>query len=498
MTVDEEIPLILDNFQTKPAFESSTIRGNDGTNLGVTNNGSQRSTGRFKSKIAAAAKESFANILYKDHTLRLVYVYRSIRLEFEVNTTESSTRPYQIRFVADRYNQSLDRNFETQLQILCESASAKTTNSSLYSTVSKLLGELQNFNCSPKLRALPYVHQANRLYQSRTTAWDLPLFLMRCAATSGKSSKLCSPFPHHDGVSMNHPPSFTLRFIRDNLLSSLQTTKQQRNIIIHPTSDEQAMMEFLSCLQWTEHAQICRDHNNDDVSRVVSKGNSSSSSCNSKTLRATLHLNRDALPRFQKHHQDENTIIKAYHGTSIESAWSIMNYGLRQHRSLQKNGEMMGPGVYLSSKYDVAYFFATQNGTAKYLPTEIWRSSPCFWRLVGSTKSTRSRLLMEESRKGGLDLLCYMVVECTIFKPTTTDDKPEANIQQDDTYFVVKSPCNIHMDKIHLTFEFHQRPRLWKPAIIVVGFILVALLIWKLFRLVDETNDNTFSSRLDF
>jgi hypothetical protein len=465
--------------------------------------------------------------------LKLVYLYRSIRLEFEVSISDSTRKSdYRIRFVADRYNQSLDYNFEAQLQTLCNNTSAKTSTSSLYSTVSKLLSELQNFGCQPKLRAPPYLHHAHRLFQHRTTTWDLPLFLMRCAATSGNSSKLCTPFPYQDGTDNNNNsnnnnknpphPAFTLRFIRDNLLSLLQIPtkhkrqqrRQQQNTI-HPTFDEQAMMEFLSCLQWTEDVQICWNDDDDDVDNASggtstnadnkkTKNSSDNNRCNSKSLRATLHLNRDALPRFQKQDQHDPSIIKkAYHGTSIENAWSILNYGLRQHPSLQKNGELMGPGVYLSSKYDVAYFFATQNGSAKYLPTEIWKQSPCFWRLIGSTKSsTRSRQVMDHSHKIGLDLLCYVVVECTIYKATSISDnnQPEASIQQVDTYFVVKSPYNIHMDRIYLTFEFHQQPRWGKWT--VMWWMMVAaavLLIWNVSCFLNATNDDSFSSsHLDY
>jgi hypothetical protein len=95
-------------------------------------------------------------------------------------------------------------------------------------------------------------------------------------------------------------------------------------------------------------------------------------------------------------------------------------------------------------------------------------------------------------------LLCYVVVECTIIKPSTVDNNQQrqANIQQDDTYFVVKSPSNIHIDKLYLTFEFHRRPRLWQRTVIF-WVILVALIIWQASRLVNETSVNTFPSHLD-
>jgi Poly(ADP-ribose) polymerase catalytic domain len=314
------------------------------------------------------------------------------------------------------------------------------------------------------------------------TTWDLPLFLMRCAATSGKSSKLCTPFPPN--INQNHLPSITLRYVRDNLLSYLQKPKQN----IRPTHDEMSMIEFLSCLQWTEHARISCD----DQPTVHTKENSNS--C--KLVKVSLDLNRDALPHFQEQVQKSGGSTKVYHGTSIENAWSIVNYGLLQHPSLQKNGAMLGPGVYLSSKYDVAYYFATQNGSVKYLPTEIWKTPPSFWRILGTTTSGPTRSLLEESRKNGLEMMCYAVLECSIANPCKEDkDSTRNRIKQNDTYFVVKSPHDIHMENIHLIFEFHKRPTFWKWA--VWALLAAAVFLWKASQVLREKNTTNYPDHFE-
>ncbi|KAG7362224.1 polyADP-ribose polymerase catalytic domain containing protein [Nitzschia inconspicua] len=490
MSVDDEVALILDDFQPKPSFLLSSF---DGKSAKIVNR-SGRALG-FQSKVSS--NKTFASVLYKDQCLSVVYLYRAIRLQFQVTTTTTTTESssaHQIRYIPDKYNKYLDSAFEQHLQTLCKriatSSSKEGESKSLYSTISNLLGELQKLNVPPKLRAVSYQHHASRLSANRKTAWDLPLFLMRCAAASGKSSKLCTPFP--TTVNNHQTPSMILRYVRDNILQHLQNPKKN----IRPTSNEEALMEFLSCLQWTEYVQISCD----DKPHIQSNdtNNKSNSTTTTKSIKVSLQMNRDALPSFQNQVQARGS-VKAFHGTSLESAWSIINFGLRQHPTLQKNGAMLGPGVYLSNKYNVAYFFATQNGNAKYLTKELWNTSPCFWRLLGN--NTAALDLMEDARKyNGLDLLCYVVIECSIVKPTPqTDHKNESmekvKIKQDDAYFVVTSPHDVHMEKIHLTFEFHKRPTLWKWTFLA---ILVASLLWKASPRIGGKPSHNSPAHLEF
>ncbi|KAL3909012.1 MAG: hypothetical protein SGILL_008261, partial [Bacillariaceae sp.] len=292
-------------------------------------------------------------------------------------------------------------------------------------------------------------------------------------------SRLCTPFPQ-EAIDHDRSPMFVLAYLRDNIISYLQDTKRN----VHPTVDEQAMIEFLACMEWTEHARISINDNKDDDDKKI-KASPNTVTATSKSTKVTINLNRDTTPQF-KHLAEKRGSLKAFHGTSVESAWSILNFGLQQHPSIQKNGAFMGPGVYLSSNYDVAYFFATQNGSAKRLAPEMWRSSPCFWRLVAS-KTTTTDNLRKMAQDHSLDLMCYVVVECTIIQPTTPDDHRSSGrtknsnqretSKQEGTYYVVPNLHEIHMENMHLTFEFIKRPRFFGPwtglALTAVAVIIV-------------------------
>jgi hypothetical protein len=453
-TDDDEICMILDHFRMQPAFVSASK-----------NNLSSPKSRRHKTA-------QFNSVYYKDSNLILVYLLKSygIRLEFLVSTIK---KPHQISYIADNYSAAKDPRFQEYFSDLCSKISTND-DQSLFSTVSKLLAEFQKLD-PPRMSANRSQHHL-RLLAKRRTTWDMPMFLMRCAATSGKSSRLCTPFPQ-ESIDHDRAPSFVLAYIRDNIISYLQDTKRS----VHPTMDEQAVMEFLACLQWTEHASITI---NDGKDGHDDKNKSSAdTTATSKAVKVTINLNRDTTPHFNDMIKGRG-LVKAFHGTSIESAWSILNFGLQQHPAIQKNGAMLGPGVYLSSKYDVAYFFATQNGSAKRLQPEIWRSMPCFWRLVASPSKAVMNDLRQMAQDRSVDLMCHVVVECTIVQPQAANgnanNTTKEGSKQEGTYYVVSDLHEIHIDKMHLTFEFVKRPKFFGPWTVALMVVLVITFLWNL------------------
>ncbi|CAB9525614.1 expressed unknown protein [Seminavis robusta] len=441
---DRQVSLVLDHFQAQPAFLRS-----------------ESPTARRLNKSPSAAKKrnkqtngNFSSIHYQDKALSLVYQhYCGYRLEFGIPV--NITSPYKIHFVPDKYYKEKCEWMDHEMIELCQRVNAEEC-ASLFSTVSKLLLELGKLTVPPPPQQ-PFLpnndrkHEIRRLWAHKRTAWDLPLFLMRCAATSQKSSRLCTPFP----LGYERHPAFVLHHnnIRDTALQQPQRT-----------CDEASLVSFLSSRQWTEKVKLAVD---DNVSTKT----------NTKAIQVTLDLRHDPTPHFQQLVHQRGS-VKAFHGTSIENAWSILNFGLCTHPAIQKNGALMGPAVYLSDKYDVAYFFATQNGSAKYLPRAIWRAAPSFWNLLSSLSPSLVQYLQDPH--AAVDLTCYAVVECTIVQPPKKhDDDPHFNgTKRRDHYFAVPNPQDIHMEQMHLILEFTKRPTLspWMAALMV----LVVVLVWKL------------------
>lgn len=127
--------------------------------------------------------------------------------------------------------------------------------------------------------------------------------------------------------------------------------------------------------------------------------------------------------------------ITAYHGTSLENVWSILQNGL-QHTSIKKNGEAFGKGIYFSTKVNVAKVFA--RSTNKHGAQFLRHNSmiPAFLR-------------QEKGGQSPSDYYC--VLECQV------DITSQANVTLDGTYIIVKNPSVVKLVKLHLGFQTRQQ-----------------------------------------
>jgi hypothetical protein len=398
MPVDDEVSIVLQNFRPQPEFLSSSKKRQRG----------------------------FSFVLYKDHALKLCYLYNGIiPLHFQVSCNE----PFTVCCELD----SLSRTLQNTLQDICTILN-QDARSSLFSVVSRLLLSLNKLSTDIGVSPMYTFECIKNL--------DLLLFLMRCAAASrNQSATLCTPIPHYDCI-VHDPGGIVL-----TVTNRLDSFKIQRNL--QPCShQEQLLLAFLSALPWASES----------TSTTVStiKGD--------KATKINVCINVDVgdeTPYFTRQRK-ERGVIRAFHGTHFEAVWSILNHGLLYNKSLKKHGSMMGEGVYLSTSYNVAYFFATSN--SKPLNPKVWQHS-CFWKLTNMTRKPND--------DNNYRVSCYAVVEANILLPP---DSPKGDsTRRDGKYYVVPNQRDIHMTKIHLTLEIEKQWSISSTFLFVALAILMAV-----------------------
>lgn len=359
-------------------------------------------------------QRGFTSVVYKDRALKLCYLYNGILpLRFQVSCNE----PYQVCCEL-----CVVKSLQNQLQDICTLLNQDVT--SLFSVVSRLLLSLHKL--SRDVTNLSPMHTSKSVYNL-----DLFVFLMRCAAASrNNSTTLCTPIPHFDDCIVHDPKSVILA-MTNQLDSFKKPTTQQ------PCSNqEQMLLAFLSALPWANNGKLASTTKGDD-----------------KTTKILVSLNLqvgDETPYFISE-RNERGVIRAFHGTQVENVWSILNHGLLYNKTIQKNGSILGEGVYLTTSFNVAYFFATSN--AKPLHPQVWQHSS-FWKLTNN---------MMRNPNDNYRVSCYAVVEANILLPPKSPRKDCT--RRDGTYYVVPNPQDISMTKIHLTIEVSKQwsisPFLW-------------------------------------
>jgi hypothetical protein len=238
---------------------------------------------------------SFTSVIYKnDRSLRLVYLYKDgiIRLDFRISTVQ----PYAISYLNNA--NEIQQDEEGSLDSLCSKISAESrhSGSSLFSVVSRLLLSLDKLKLSEEAQcAAAFRSHVSRLTRHRQLSWDLPLVLMRCAATSRKSTKLCSPVP----ANFSNNPGAIVR-IQDNLIIVPPAGGKE------PDRREQSMVAFLASLPWTELAKLSTK----SIPTPVA---------NRKKIKVIIDLTNvsDATPRFSKLAEERGSIT-AFHGTTVD------------------------------------------------------------------------------------------------------------------------------------------------------------------------------------
>lgn len=421
---NDEVSVVLHHFQPKPQFLA------------------QKKTKKFG---------QFTSTIYKhdSNTLRLVFLHHDgiLQIGFAVSTV----RPYGASYLNDGGSIStIGGKQQNSLESICCELAAEVGPSgcSLFSVVSRLLLSLnkQTFHSEDDRSALLQSY-ISRLTSNRRLSWDLPLVLMRCAATSRHSARVCIPLPADCTYETGD-----FAKIHDSLISPFRGKRGP----LHRR--EQTMIAFLASLRWTE------------LSNLSTKKIPTDSPANQKKVKVTIDLTNvsDVTPRISKLAAERGSVT-AFHGTTVDRVWSILNFGLLTHGSLQKNGAMMGEGIYLTTSYDVAYFFATKD--TKPLPRQVWWQ-PSFWKVIG--------MRAPENLEDWL-VTCYAVVESTIILPPEDEPLDAKNCtRRAGKYYVVPDPQDIHMNKVHITVELSKRQK--APSMFLILSILVAMAVLLSFR----------------
>ena len=253
-----------------------------------------------------------------------------------------------------------------------------------------------------------------------------------------------------------------------------------------------------------------------------SKNDMNSSPLHPKTTTYTLNLENslgDPSPKFTKLAMElrqscsggcsggdinSDGTIRVYHGTSIDNAWSILNYGLLNLSNTRhsRNGAMLGSGVYLTTSYDVAYFFATKhtNSLTKSISPMVWNLSPSCLRILQLEHG-----IQQPSEHNDLIVTGYAVIEANILppppSPSSSKSRPSTRSQhgvfdggdgKDDTiytrrdgkYYVVSDSNCIRINKIHITFHISKKmsmKAMIRPFITMIVVAVVAIIYHKFF-----------------
>lgn len=182
-------------------------------------------------------------------------------------------------------------------------------------------------------------------------------------------------------------------------------------------------------------------------------------------IHLTLDLkNGDASPHFTQRAERYGT-HQVFHGTNPENIWSILTHGLlnlsNNASGLSKNGQMLGAGVYFSTAYSVAAFFAKGCSNNK---KDNWWHHPSILKFLPSSV-----------KKEDNNVSCYTVLEATILQI------PEAT-RRDGKYFVVPNGADIQITRLHLMLNVEKKRTGGNLVFVVVVAGLLVVMAMALFR----------------
>jgi len=134
---------------------------------------------------------------------------------------------------------------------------------------------------------------------------------------------------------------------------------------------------------------------------------------------------------------------------------------------------MLGKGIYSTTSYDVASFFAKQNASVSDCSKGIWRHA-ALRRLLGISG--------DEGFMNDTTVSCFAVFEAIILSPHTNnnddddddDDCNSASTRRDGKYYVVPNGDDIRLTKLHLTFQIGRKTEPLKLSLVPSwGFVIL-------------------------
>ena len=406
----------------------------------------------------------------------------------------TTTTDRSLFLVASQLLQLLNNEFQTT------TLSNNTINEGEEEAFDALVSRFTNSNAKSK--------SINAIYHML----DVQSLLLRCAAAGRNRSKVCAPVPveftssvatcgSSDGDALSHRVfAASNQLYMHGFRDGLPQQQQQQTMLQNDTSDTGTLLSFLLSLPWTGGSRLIQNVSAPSVNNIVNAttgkkqvngNNNSKAKSKSKVGRICIDIGTalgNPTPSFTDHSSKYGT-VQAFHGTKIESAWSIINHGLvnlSHHDSLAANGAMMGEGVYLSSSRQVAEYFAQsaaqQPGPA--LSSAFQHESILHLLCVANVDISDLEPLE------CYDIICLPVFEATIIQPSSKSkndtsgggisDSINRYTKQEGKYYVCTDGEFIRITKLHLTIELTKKTSMWQlmPRIPISMVVILMAILW--------------------
>ena len=526
---EEEISTVLRHFRPRPEFLSNNSGSSHEWMTSGTNKKQKKSLSRgFTSVQYVASPSSSTTDNNNDGVgkIRLAYLHIHTPKQ-QGSNNNSSSKPVFLTFeiAVDtkviecvRCSSSISISSSTDLQSdlneKCSILSTTTTNNddaaSLFLSASQLL-KLLNDDFPDLIigkeeretffmltsRIAKAIDDNKFAFQYKYDMIDVQTLLIRCAAAGKQRSQVCAPVPVEFTSSASIRGDDTLShliFGASNQLylvgfrgDGMQEEKSKQ--FVQENKDARTLLTFLLSLPWTGGSRLINNKASSSASGSSNQATKTATSSTSKMAKISIDIGTamgSPSPAFTAQATKYGT-IQAYHGTKIESAWSIINHGLinLSYHKLQSNGAMMGEGVYLSSSKQVADSFAQTAAQQKSAALASAFQHEALLHLLCFANVDISDLEPLEN----YDITCLPVFEAMIIRPPSGDDEDEDdndndNLQcttrQEGKYFVCTDSEFIRITKLHLTIELRKKTSMWGmlPRIPLWLIVVILALLW--------------------
>lgn len=474
MKADDEISMLLRHFRSKPVFAA-------GPNV---TEGSMHQQGKRQSR---KHHRGYSDVKYyaADNKITLSYLHVNpitnkdehstiIFLVFQLSVSSRVVKCIHCS-ASDKSSSDL---IKARMDHIC-STELPGVNSSLFSVASCLLQLLDDdmLNSYHSTRGETFHQLIQRSYHKTNLVntlhlLDLQILLLRCAAAGRTRSQTLSPLPVAFASIKGDDALARIVFGASNelYLGGFRTAKMERKKQ-HQSTDPWLLLSFLLSLP-IKDGRLMKDDKDNTIINTDNRRLQGNIVAN-----LTLALDTsDPTPSFLNLAEKYGT-IQAYHGTKIESVWSILNYGLLNlsyNKALSQNGAIMGDGIYVSSSRQVAESFAVMAAerTPPSLPYAFEHES--LLHLLSYANVNIAKLDPLDT----YDIKCLAVFRATIIQPPKNHDEEfdERITRQEGKYFVCENDEFVRISKLHLTFELSKKVQ-WLPTGIPFVVLLIAL-VW--------------------